>query len=123
MTSWIWKAVKLVVAASCGAVVLLGPSEVDRLAVGEAAGRTVALAMLSLIALGALAAAVAPARCLKHRACGLRISGFTLITYGLYAIAVKHLVALPTGGLAIGVGLLFIDRAAALTVLREEGRR
>lgn len=123
MTSWIWKAVKLIVAASCGAVVLLGPSEVDRLAVGEAAGRAAALAMLSLIALGSLAAAVAPARCVRHRVCGLRIAGFTLITYGMYAIAVKHLVALPTGGLAVGVGLLFIDRAATLAVMREEDRR
>lgn len=120
MTSWVWKAVKVIVALGCGVVVVFSPSEVDQLAAGQAAGRTAANFMLAFIACGLLTAAFCPSRYTKPRICGLRVAGLTAIMYGAFAIAVKHAIALPSGCFALGIGLLFIDRASAILVYSQE---
>ncbi len=115
VTSWVWKAVKLIAAVCCGAVVVFGPSEVDQLAIGQALPRIGAIALLALISI-ASAAALAPT--FRVKTCGLKIAGYGLIGYGITAGLLKHLVALPTAGLAVIVGLLFLDRAAAIAEQR-----
>lgn len=113
MTAWVWKAVKLTVAFACGSVVLFGPSEVDQLAIGQILPRTMAVALLAVIAVASLVAAATPARMTLTKTWALRLAGAHLVLYGAFAALLKGLIALPTAGLAAAVGLLFLDRAAA----------
>lgn len=118
MTAWVWKAVKVIVSLACGSVVVFGPSEVDTLAIGQVLPRAAAVAILAVIATTSMMAAVAPTSQQRMKACALRIGGFHLLAYGLVAGLLKGLVALPTAGLAVAIGLLFLDRAAAIAVHR-----
>ena len=112
--------VKVIVALGCGYVVFGAPSEVDQLAVGQAVGRGPALAMLFLIASGSLAAAVSPRALPCATVIGLRVAGAALCAYGLFAVAIKGAVALPTAALAMSLALLYIDRAATLSESRPD---
>lgn len=113
MTYGMWLRIKVIVAVSCGAVVLFGPSEVDQLAIGQALPRLVALALLAVISLGSLVAAVAEPRSPRITVWSLGAAGTALILYGVFAALMKWLVALPTAGLAVVVGLVFIDQAVS----------
>jgi hypothetical protein len=110
----VWKAVKLIVGTSCGVVCIFGPSEVERLAIGEAIGRPWAIGILAVVAIGSYIACFTPRTYSHVTVCSLRLSGASLVCYGLFAGVVKQLVALPTAGIAVAMGLLFLDRAAVI---------
>ncbi len=114
MTSFVWRLGPLIIAISCGAVVLVDPVQLQYLGLSETAGVPFARAYLSVIALCSLIAAAWPGR----HPCALIAASVCLFGYAAGALLGRSWAALPSAGYASTVALFYIDRAVAIRAAR-----
>lgn len=110
MTSFTWRLGPLIIALSCGLVVLIDPVELQYLGLSETAGVPFARFYLAVISLCSLVAALRPGR----HACVLFAASVCLFAYAAGALIGRDWAALPSAGYASVVALFYADRAVAI---------